>query len=125
MSLSKRDHGRRWSQARRQGLEMDERRGQVERSRAVERVVAAARAMARELRRRELAGDTVAGELCETFEKALRGLGARDAGDAGPRPVGEGLSRLGLKQPVQGIEGLLARMRTRMGGASRGRTTWG
>lgn len=38
--------------------------------RALQRVLVAAETMARELRRREIEGDRVAGSLCEEFERA-------------------------------------------------------
>jgi hypothetical protein len=62
-------------------------------NRELQRVLVAAQAMARELHRRELAGDEVAAELCELYEQAIsafeRRCGPSYATDL--RPVAEAL----------------------------------
>ena len=107
----------------------------VAKDRALRRVLDAADAMARELRRRELAGDAGAGDLCEEFERARDSFYAhappRVRGDL--RHVAEALERgwerdsglqRDLRTPVAGGS-LVQRILGRIGAvlaASRGRS---
>lgn len=87
--------------------------GRARASRELQRVLAAAEAMAKELRRRELGGDVVAAELCELYEQAI-GAFDRQRGTSYTtdlRPVAEALPLLlegrDLTSELRAVEGVI------------------
>jgi hypothetical protein len=98
-----------------------------EAQRALRRVLVAAETMARELRRREIEGDRVAGGLCEEFERARDAFSAhapqpvtsdlRHVAEALERGWHRGSGNAGVTGGQGSVRSLLQRVRERIGAA--------